>query len=183
MAGVGRLVKESIVEELSAHLAERPNVFVTSMTRLPASEADALRQKLHQSQARLVMINRRLGRRAVEPLKIPGLTDLLEGSVGLVLVGENFLPAAKQIHEFWKTHGEQLWIKGALVDGQLLDAKRVEELANLPPKPVLLAQVAATIESPIAAVIATIERLLGDVAWLLERAAEKTQGDPTKEGT
>ena len=92
---IGRLVKESMVEELNAQLAERPNFFVTSITRLPASETDLLRRQLHVSQARLVMIKRRLGARALARLQIAGLQDLLEGSVGLVLPGEDVLPTAK----------------------------------------------------------------------------------------
>ena len=173
MAQVGRLVKESIVQELSSLLAERPNLLVTTVNRLTAAEADTLRQKLYASQARLVMVTRRLGRRTVEQLKVPGLVDLLEGSVGLVLPGEDILPAAKLIVDFIKTHEEHLSVRGGLIDGQLLDKSRVEQLASLPPKPVLLAQVVATLESLIADVIVTIERLIGDLAWLAEQAAEK----------
>ena len=179
MANVGRIVKESMVEELSGELAERPNFFVTAVTRLPASEADALRQKLYASQARLVMVKRRLGRRTMERLNIAGLADLLEGSVGLVLPeGEEVLLTAKLIVEFLKTHEGQLLVRGAVIDGQLLDKSRVEQIASLPPKPVLLAQIIATIESPIADVIFTLERLLGDLIWLAEQAAAQKPSEP-----
>ena len=182
MAQVGRMVKESIVQELSNVLAEHPDLFVTTVNRLTASEADVLRQKLCASQARLVMVTRRLGRRTVEQLKVPGLVDLLEGSVGLVLPGEDILPAAKLIVDFIKTHEEHLSVRGGLIDGQLLDKSRVEQLASLPPKPVLLAQVVATLESPIADVIFTIERLIGDLAWLAEQAAEMKPLPATEPG-
>ena len=171
MAGVGRMVKESIVEHVNTQLAERPNVFVASVNRLPAPETDAFRQKLHASQARLIMVKRRLGKRAFEQLKVEGLDQLLEGSVGLILVGEEFLAAAKILIEFRKTHEEQIKVRGAVVDGQLCDKQRVEQLASLPPKPVLLAHVVATLESPMADVIFTIERLIGDIAWVAEQAA------------
>jgi len=171
MAGVGRMVKESIVEHVNTQLAERPNVFVASVNRLPAPETDAFRQKLHASRARLIMVKRRLGKRAFEQLKVEGLDQLLEGSVGLILVGEEFLAAAKILIEFRKTHEEQIKVRGAVVDGQLCDKQRVEQLASLPPKPVLLAHVVATLESPMADVIFTIERLIGDIAWVAEQAA------------
>ncbi len=173
MAKVGRFVKESILEELSARLSEQPNLFVTTLGRLPASEADRLRQQLYSSKAKLVMVKRRIGRRAVDALKVPGLVELLEGSVGLVLPSEDVLPTAKLLVDFVKAHEEQVTVRGAVIDGQLLDTKRVVELAGLPPKPVLLAQVVATIEAPIADVIFTIERLIGDIAWVAEQAAAK----------
>jgi len=171
MASVGRMVKESIVREISEELSKRPNFLVAGINRLPASGADALRQKLFASRAHLLVIKQRLGLRAVEPLKISGLAELLEGSVGLVLVDGDGLPAAKILVEFRKAHEEELSVKGAVIDGQLLDARNVEQLAGLPSKPVLLAQVVATIESPIADVISTLERFLWEIAWVAEQAA------------
>ena len=188
MARVGRLVNETMVEELSTQLAERKNFFVTSVTRLPAPETDVLRQKLHHAQASLRVIKRRLGLRAIDALKIDGLEQLFEGPIGLVLTGDDVLLTAKTIEEFRKTHEGQVAVKGGVVDGQLLDARRVGELAGLPPKPVLLAHVVFTLELPLADLIWTIEQLIGDIAWIAEQAAEKKSAtpettEPTKEGT
>ncbi|MBI4340766.1 MAG: 50S ribosomal protein L10 [Candidatus Omnitrophica bacterium] len=173
MSSVGRLVKESIVRDAAAELSGRTNLFIASVPRLPAAEANTFRRQLSGSQARLIMIKRRLGKRALESLKIPGLEALLEGSVGIVLPGaDDVLPTAKVLVEFGKAREEQLFIRGALIDGQLLDGRAVKELAALPAKPVLLAQVLGTIEAPMADVIFTIERLIGDLAWLAEEAAK-----------
>ena len=180
MAKVGRMVKESSAAEVSNRLAEQPNFFVTSINRLPAAEADAFRQKLFASHARLLMVKRRLGQRAIEPLKISGLAELLAGSIALVFAGEDPLVTAKLIVEFRKTREEQLLVRGAVIDGQLLDKSRVEQLAQLPSKPVLLAQVVATIEAPISDVIFTIERLLGDIAWLAEQVAAAKPSEAPK---
>ena len=75
MAKVGRMVKETSVQEIATNLSERPNFFITAVNRLPAAETDAFRQKLFASQARLLMIKRTLGLRAFEPLKISGLVS------------------------------------------------------------------------------------------------------------
>ncbi len=171
MANVGRMVKEALVEEISAELSRRPNFFVTTVNRLPAPEADALRQKLYASKARLLVLKRRLGLRTLQQLNISGLPDLLEGSVGLVLAGDDVLPTARLIVEFMKAHEDQLAVRGAVIDGQLLDRNRVEELASLPPKPVLLAQLVWTIESPLADVVFTVEQLISELAWVVGQAA------------
>ena len=173
MAKVGRMVKELMLTELTTELSQCPNFVVTKVNRLRASEADALRHKLFASNAKFILVQRRLGRRVIEGLKIPGIAELLDGSVGLVLPSDDVLPVAKLIVEFIKTHEDQLSVRGAVVDGQLLEKSRVELLASLPSKPVLLAHVVATIESPIADVILTLERLIGDLAWLAEQAAAK----------
>ena len=173
MAKVGRLVKESSMSEFSNRLAERSNFFVMTMTKLPASEADIFRRKLSTTSSKLVVVKRRLGQRVIEPLKISGLAELLEGSVGFILAGEDVLAAAKILMDFQKGNEEKFGVRGGVVDGQLLDKSRLQELASLPPKPVLLAQVLSMIESPLTDVIFTIERLIGDLAWAAEQAATK----------
>ena len=174
MAQVGRLVKESLIEHVTNRLNEHPNFFVTSITKLPASEADVFRQKLFASHARLVMVKRRLGLRAVEGLKLSGSRELLQGSVAFILAsGEDAAQIAKLISDFRKSHEEQLVVQGAFIDGQLLDKSRVEQLAQLPSKFVLLAQVVGAIESPMADVIFTLERLIGDLGWVVEQMATK----------
>jgi len=172
MASVGRLVKERMAQACVEELTQHPSFLVTSILKLPASEANLLRRRLSESRGRLFMVKRRLGLRAASELKVAGLESLFQGSVGLVLAGDDVLPAAKTVVEFIKEHGAQIALRGGLVDGQLLDVMRVEELASLPPKPVLLAQVLGTIEAPIADVIFTLERLIGDLAWLAEEAAK-----------
>ncbi|MDP3703284.1 MAG: 50S ribosomal protein L10 [Candidatus Omnitrophota bacterium] len=183
MPNVGRLVKETAVKELSDRLSQRPDFLVASVNRLTAGEADSLRQKLFASQARLVMIKRTLGKRMLDQKNLAAVTELFEGSVGIVLPGEEILPAAKILVEFIKTREGKLSVRGGFIEGMLLDKTRVEQLASLPPKPVLLAQVVATIESPLADVIFTLERLLGDVMWVTEQAAAKKPAEsaPTTE--
>ena len=180
MAKVGRLVKESSVSEFSNRLAERSNFFVMTMTKLPASDVDIFRRKLSTTSSKLVVVKRRLGHRVIEPLKISGLVELLEGSVGFILAGEDVLAAAKILMDFQKGNEEKFGVKGGVVDGQLLDKSRLQELASLPPKPVLLAQVLSMIESPLTDVIFTIERLIGDLAWAMEQAATKKPATETQ---
>lgn len=181
MSNVGRLVKESAVKQLSERLAQRPDFLVTAINRLPSVEADSLRQKLFASQAHLIMVKRTLGKRVMDQLNLSAVTELFEGSVGLILPGEEILPAAKIVVDFIKTHEEQIAVRGAFIDGALFDKAHVVQLANLPPKPVLLAQVVATIESPIADVVFTLERLIGDLIWAADQAAEKTPEPPKPE--
>lgn len=173
MAKVGRLVKELMVQELTNALQVRPNFFVASLGSLSAAETDTLRKRLRTSQANVLMVKRTLGLRGVLAMKLDDAKPLFEGSVALVLPGEDLIPAAKLLMDFAKEHQEKLTIRGGWVEGQCLDRTRVEELANLPPKPQLIAQLIGVLESPLADLIFTIEAALGELAWVLEEASKK----------
>lgn len=173
MAKIGRLVKDLAVQELAAALKERPNFFITGVAGLPVVEADTLRKRLRGAQATVMMVKRRLGLRGVSSMEhADGLKEFFTGSVAFVFPGEDIIPAAKLLVEFAKSSQDKLTVRGGLVEGQVLDKKRIEQLASLPSKPQLIAEVIGAIESPIVDLIFTVERVLGDVAWVLEEAAK-----------
>jgi large subunit ribosomal protein L10 len=176
MAKIGRMMKDSMVQELASGLDEKSNLIVTSVRKLTPADSDALRQKLFGAKARLRIFKATLGKRVLAGLKVDGISVLGEvagGSLGFVIATDDALPAAKHLIDFLKDHADHLSIQGALVEGQVFDRKNVEALAALPPKAMLLAQVVVTIESPIADVAFTVERLIGDVCWIMEQLAEK----------
>lgn len=173
MAKIGQIVKQGMIDELAKELQERPNVFVTQINKLTAADAGDLRKKLHASQARMIVVKRRLGLRTLEQLKLTQLGELLDGSIGLILSAEDPSPIAKDIYDFMKEHEGQLTLRGGLIEGELLDQKRVETIAKLPAKPQLLAEVAGTLEAPLQDVLSTIERLLGDLAYAIEQLSKQ----------
>ncbi|MBI2885101.1 MAG: 50S ribosomal protein L10 [Candidatus Omnitrophica bacterium] len=178
MAKVGRLVKESMVQEITSTLSERPSFLVTSLGRIEAIELDTLRKQLRTMQARVLMTKRTLGLRSVSGLALSDLPALFQGSVALVFPGEDIVPAAKLLVDFAKANQEKLSVRGGFVEGQLLNSKRVEELAALPSKPQLLAELVGVLEAPATDLILTLEQVIGDVAWVLEAASKAAPAAP-----
>ena len=175
MAKVGRLVKDIMVQELTDALKERQSFFVASLGALSANEADALRKRLRTSKARMLRIKRTLGLQGLSVLRMEEAKPLFEGSIAFVFPGEDLIPAAKLLADFAKQNEEKLQIRGGLVEGQVLDRARFEELANLPPKLQLIAQVIGVLESPVANLVWTLESVLGEVAWVLEEASKTAE--------
>lgn len=173
MAKVGRLVKELMVQELMTELKNRPNFFVATPGRLSAVEADTLRKRLRTVQAKVLVIKRTLGLRGMSALDLTEMTALFAGSVALVLPGQEIIPAAKLLVDFAKADREKLNIRGGWIDGQLLDQQALEELASLPPKPQLAAQLIGAIELPLTELVMVLESTLGELAWILEEVSKK----------
>ena len=173
MAKVGRLVKERMVEELSGALKGSASVLIASMGPLKAAEADALRKRLRGSQARMVVAKRTLGTRSLSALSTDDrLTALLSGSVAFVIPGDDIVKTAKIVVEFAKANEGKLMVRGGWVEGQVLGDKSVEEIASLPPKPQLIANVVGALEAPFSNLIWTLEHHLSDLAWVIEEAAK-----------
>ena len=178
MAKVGRLIKELAVKELTTTLKERSNFFVASIGPVTSVDTDAFRKRLRANRAHLVTVKRTLGLKSLAALKLDEAASLFSGSIALVLPGEDLIPAAKLLVEFAKSNDEKVTVRGGWVEGQLLDKKRLEELAGLPSKPQLLAELILTLESPMTNVVMTVESVLGELARVLEEVGKKAPAAP-----
>lgn len=182
MAKIGRMVKDLMMQELTAELRERSNFFVASVGRLSANETDTLRKRLRTTQSRMLMVKRTLGAQGLSALKLDAAGGLLSGSVALILPGEDLVPVAKILVDFAKADQEKLSLKGGWVEGQLLDRQRLEELASLPPRPQLIAQAIFAIEGPLSDLVLTLEAVLSELVFVLEQA-EKAKSAPAQEAS
>lgn len=181
MAKVGRLIKELAVKELTTMLKERSNFFVASLGPLTSVDTDAFRKRLHANRARLVTVKRTLGLKSLAELKLDDVKPLFDGSVAVVLPGEDLIPAAKLLVDLAKANDDKITIRGGWVEGQLLNTQRMEELASLPSRPQLLAQLIAVLESPMTGLVMTVESVLGELARVLEEAGKSREA--TTSGT
>ena len=99
----------------------------------------------------------------------PGLVldDHLAGPTGLVLAGKDPVAAAKVLTEFAKEF-EKPTIKIGLVDGRPVTSDQVKRLASLPPKQVLLSQLAGAMQAPMAQFAGVMTGVLSQMVGALE---------------
>ena len=70
---------------------------------------------------------------------------------------------------------ESLEIKGAILGAKILDAKGVENLASLPPREILLAQLVGAVQGPMSSLVSTINAPLRELVQVLNARSEQDQ--------
>ena len=110
----------------------------------------------------------------------PKLNDVLTGMTGIAWSYEDPSAAAKVVKAFKKDEGEageKLQVKAGLIDGSVLDGKTVEsQLANMPGKDELRAQLLATFQAPLQQFVMLLNAPAQNFVYLLsakEREASK----------
>ncbi len=147
-----------MVEDLARRLEISPNIYVTDFTGLNVEKMTELRRKLREAGARYLVVKNTLARRALADRNISALDGHLQGPVGLVLAGEDPLPAAQAIGDFSKNVGT-LAIKAGVVDGEAVEPAYIERLGSLPSREVLLAQFAGSLNGILYQVVGALEAL------------------------
>jgi large subunit ribosomal protein L10 len=159
--------RQETVETLTAELRESPNLYVTDFSGLNVLRMTEFRRRLRAAGVRYIVVKNTLAQRALAANQVTALDEHLAGPTGLVLAGRDPLAAAKVLSDFQREF-EKPAIKIGLVDGKPLTADQIKRLAELPPKDVLLSQLAGYIQAPMAQFAGAMNAMLSQMIGALE---------------
>lgn len=152
--------KVAAVAEASEKMTSADAVFVSEYRGLTVAQLAELRRGLRTVGGDHKVYKNTLAIRAARESGKDVLTDLLVGPTGLTFVTGDVAAAAKILREFAKAN-PLLVLKGGAIGASPLSAKDIEALADLPPREVVLAQLAGAFQAPLvktANLLATLPR-------------------------
>jgi large subunit ribosomal protein L10 len=159
--------RQATVESLTELLKGSPNVFVTDFSGLNVLRMTELRRRLRGAGVEYVVVKNTLAQRAFAANGVHALDEHLAGPTGLVLAGTDALAGAKVLTDFAKEF-EKPAVKIGLVDGRPVTPEQVKRLADLPPRDVLLSQLAGYMQAPMAQLAGVMNGLLYQMVGALE---------------
>jgi len=168
--------KQETVTTLVARLRRSPTVYLADFTGLNVAKATDLRRKLRAAGVEYVVVKNTLARRALAAAEVKGLESHLAGPTALVLAGPDPVSAAKVLTDFAKEH-EKPAVKVGLVDGRAVTPAQVKQLASLPSKPELLAQLGGALQSPMVGFVGALHGLLTMMVGALEALKNNRAGE------
>lgn len=164
--------KAAVVERVRDDLSATTATVFTEYRGLSVPEMAELREKLRESGASYKVAKNTLIRLAAKELGYVVPDETLTGPTALAFTGEDIAGAAKALKAFAKEHPE-LVIKGAVLDGEFLDAGQAQALADLESQEELLASFAGMFETMLAYMPRMIDDMLGETAGLMEALEAK----------
>ena len=168
-----RTEKERLVSELKDKLQNSKSLYYTDFTGLNVKRMTELRRRLRRAGVDYVVIKNTLALRAVNESGLVG--EKLKGPTGLVL-GADPVAAAKVLTDFAKEFEQKPAVKGGLLEGKAVDAAQVKQLASLPSREQMLADLGAGLQSPMAAFVGALNGLLYMFAGALDALKSQREG-------
>ena len=144
---LNRSEKQAVVEEVAALAAKAQTLVMAEYRGITVADMTKLRVAARGAGVDLSVLKNTLARRAVQGTAFESVGDQMTGPL---IYGFSVDPvaAAKVVADFAKTN-DKLVIRGGSYGGKALDVNSVKQLANIPTKEVLLAQLAGLLKSPI----------------------------------
>ncbi len=164
--------KVQAVADIRERLERAQAVFIAEYAGLSVKEQQELRRGLRAAGGEFRVVKMTLARRAAEEMGRSGLDELLAGPAGLAYAYGDPAAAARLLRDFARDH-TRLLVKGALFGSEVLVPERVAALADLEPRPVLLARVAGALQAPVARMAGLLAALPRGMATALSGLIDK----------
>lgn len=168
-----RTEKEQLVSDLRDKLQNSKSLYYTDFTGLNVKRMTDLRRRLKRAGVDYVVIKNTLALRAVNESGLVG--EKLKGPTGLVL-GADPVAAAKVLSDFAKENEQKPQVKGGLLEGKAIDSAQIKQLASLPSREQMLADLGAGLQSPMAAFVGALNGLLYMFAGALDALKSQREG-------
>ncbi|MGH2734057.1 MAG: 50S ribosomal protein L10, partial [Actinomycetota bacterium] len=139
--------KEGAVKELSARFGEADAALFTEYRGLSVGEMAQVRNALRASGAEYKVSKNTLTRIAVRELGMDDLVGELTGPTAIAFVSGDAVEAAKALDDAVKQF-PVLVVKGGVLEGTILSADQVKDLAKLEPRDTQLAKIAMMMNQP-----------------------------------
>jgi len=160
---LNRSEKEAVISEVTGLAAKAQTLVMAEYRGITVAAMDKLRVNARSNGVSLSVLKNTLARRAVAGSGFEVAADQMTGPL-IYGFSVDAVAAAQVVADFAKTN-DKLVIRGGVYSGKALDVNGVKQLANIPTKEVLLAQLLGLMQSPIsrtARVLAAVAEKKGE---------------------
>ena len=160
---LNRSEKQAVIDEVTGLAAKAQTLVMAEYRGITVADMTKLRVAARGAGVDLSVLKNTLARRAVAGSAFEVAADQMTGPL-IYGFSVDAVAAAKVVADFAKTN-DKLVIRGGAFAGKALDVNGVKQLANIPSKEVLLAQLCGLLMSP-------MSRTAGVLAALAKKKEE-----------
>jgi large subunit ribosomal protein L10 len=166
--------KQAFIDELNTKLTGANALYLTDFTGMSVKQMTQFRSRLRNQGVEYVVVKNTLAKRAIQQLDLPDVASFFTGPTGLV-IGRDPVAAAKVLSDFAREFDNKPGIKLGIVDRKEVAAEQVKRLAELPPKEVLLAQLAGGLQAPMSRLAGGMQSLIAGLARAVDALRQQRE--------
>lgn len=167
--------KKEILQDLIAKLKESKGVVLTDYQGMNVSQISSLRNELKEKKVEFKIVKNTLIEKASEELNVEDLTKDLTGCTAMAFCSNDGVAPARLLKEYFKKNKIDLMIKSGLIDGRIFSSEKIIEIASLPSKDVLIAQIINGVKSPLYSLVFILQGPLRGLIYALEEVKKQKE--------
>lgn len=166
--------KKQIVMEIQNKIEKAQAIVLVDYRGLNVEEVTELRKKFTEADVEYRVYKNSMMRFAFKNSGLEEFNQYLTGPNAIAFSDNDPVAPAKITDEFAKGH-KNLEIKAGVVDGKIIDINKVKDLAALPPREVLIAQVLGGLNAPISGFANVLQGSIRNLVYALDQIKEQKE--------
>lgn len=161
--------KKLIIEELVEELGKSKSIVLSNYQGLDVKSMTELRNHLRQNEIKFKIYKNSLIEIAAKEVGLEDLGKKLSGCTAIAFAYDDSLLPIKLLYKYSLDNKDQIKLKMALLEGQVIKGEQLERVALLPDKEVLMAKLFANMLSPITSLVFVLQSPLVGLLNVLEQ--------------
>lgn len=175
--------KAAVAEQIAGQIEQSEAIFAVDYRGINVPQIAELRMKLRDADASFRVVKNTLTQRAADKAGKEQLKQYLDGPTAFAFINGDIAIAAKALNDYAKKDVEAIRFKGGLMQGEPVTAEQILEIARLPARAQLNAQLAGMVASPLTTLVRGLGSMVQGLAVALgqlqeKRAAEEPAPEP-----
>src|SRR6267142_7144058 len=165
--------KQEMVGALHAKMAKASFAAAVGYKNIDAGATVKLRKTFREAKVDYKVVKNTLARLAAKGTPLEKFTEGLEGPNAIILGYDDVVAPAKVLRDVLKEQGEKMTVKAGVVQGNLVDAKGLAALADMPGLPELRGMLAGVIAAPASRLVRLLSTPGSQLARVLKARSKK----------
>ena len=151
--------KKQQVAELKERLEGAVAGVLVNYSGISVADDTKLRKELRENGVKYSVVKNTLLTIALEGTLLSGLSEVLNGTTAIATSADDYTSAARILSKYAET-SETFSVKSGFLDGEIIGLDKIEALAKLPSREVLLATVCNVFNAPIASFARAVQAIV-----------------------
>jgi len=165
--------KEAIIAEVADKAARALAMYFADFSGITVAEETELRREFRKSGIEYTVVKNTLAQKALE--RVTGfdrVSEKLVGPTGIAFSYDDAIVPAKIIKKFADKTGK-MKLKVAVVENQVFDGAKLDELSMLPSRKELIAAILGSLQSPISGIVGVLNAVMRDLVGVVDAIEKK----------
>ncbi len=151
--------KKAEVAAISERLQNACAGVIVDYRGINVADDTVLRKELREAGVEYTVTKNTMIELAIKGTDLEGLSECLEGTTALATCNDDYVAAARILCKFASTH-ENFNVKSGFLDNEVISLEKIDSLAKLPSREILLATVCNAFNAPISAFARAVQAIV-----------------------
>ena len=167
--------KAQAISELESGIGKATNAFLIEFKGITVPQVTELRKQVRESQSDYVVVKNTLALIAIKDSPMIALKDQFTGPTAVAFNSGDAVGLAKALTKFAKDV-PAVTFKGAMLNGQIVAATEIQNIASLPSREELIAKLLYLMQHPIRGLAVVLNGTIRNFAVVLDQIAKQKGG-------